>query len=111
MIIFSILFYSNVCAQNTKFRIEIINKDAIPISGIQRNDGSIPVSTNITEINSVLESYAIFNVEQEFPTARSPYLRRIYLFEVSNLQLMYDLQNSFPNYYKEGRERRTKINI
>ena len=56
--------YSNVYSQNPKFRIEIVNKEAIPINGTIRSDGTLPVSTKNQALNNILDGYAIFQVEQ-----------------------------------------------
>jgi len=77
-----LVFGSNVKAQNTSFYIIIEDHDYIPkITGIEKETGKLLLSTNIAELQAIIDKYTIIDFKQAFPTAYSKFLQRTYLFE------------------------------
>lgn len=98
--IYCFLFCSSIglAKQNAKFYLEFADLNFVP-SVTKNNDGTLTLITDNSQINAIYRKYVIYSFERIAPKALSINLQKTYAIECSNIQLMDDLHNNFPNIY------------
>src|SRR5690606_38201319 len=95
---FSSIFLS---AQNTKdYYLEI--KTGYNLGVVQQstnNDGTISITTNITDFSNFVNAKEIYHFEKAFPTSTTPRLQRVYLVTLGENEIFTDfkLRNEVEN--------------
>lgn len=95
LINFSIVSYAN---ERAHFYLEFSDLSYVPTVEIKK-DGTFNLITGNNEIDEIYDKYIIYNFEALLSNAISINLRKTYIIECNDIQMMHELHIKFPNIY------------
>ncbi|CAL2093087.1 S8 family serine peptidase [Tenacibaculum sp. 190524A05c] len=104
----SLFLLNHIVAQNsldqglnnpTSFYLRIPNRANIPVILSKSKEKGVSLRHINSKVQSIFNKYKVNEFIQAFPTAKTPYLREIYLVKANEIDLMNELRTKFPGIY------------
>lgn len=96
-----IMLAGTVSAQRSTILVEAVNESVLPTIVKMKPDSTLELSHEQSTVLAIFDKYDVYRISKAYPTARTPFLQRIYEIEVNDPVLLSDLLD-FPDLFPYG---------